>query len=403
MTYPPVWFFLVKRATAALSSGRAPSCWRRALGGEIERLSTVLRESAWIKEFGATHLKLRQAPLLGSALLALTEQAGQVQETNWSDKARFAGQRKLPPSHRNKASANAFSAAPFPMGDSDHRSATKRSSFGRKITGDPTPVPKLETQVERSLLHRLAGGELSSTGRQQVRSSQMKIKARGSKAGFLAVHRDLYPPVDLPSRLVQRVKKVMGLRQEGAVRTAKAAQGDAQFSDRWPSLTAQWAMPLNGTSAPLDLLDWLAYRHVGVSCSRQPPALGKPGKSAQRSDKRGGWRGRSANAGAVTTSLTTQAGLLAAPEPGVSERVGYSEWRTAFSIPRVSSDASSLLGLLLPQLPQRVGVPLPLGVSAIARQGAREEGVQVADDLEGLAAKIKQILDEQARRHGIDV
>ncbi len=397
MTYLPIWFFLVKRAVSALSSGRAPSCWRRVLGGEIERLSTVLRGSAWIKEFGAIHPKLRQSPLLGSALLALTEQVSQVQETHWSGKARFAGRGDPPPSHRNKASANGFSPAPLPVGDLDRRVVAKRSSFGGKVTNGPTPVPKLETRVERSLLNRLAGGELSSVGTQRVRSSPMKVKARGSKAGLPP--RNFHLPSDLPSRLVHRVKKAMGLRQEGAMRAAKAAQGDAQFSDRWPSLTAQWAMPLNGTGAPLDLLDRLAYRHVSISCGRQPPAIEKPGKSAQRSDKRGGWRGRSADDGAVTASVTTQAGLLVAPEPGVSEYVGYGEWGKAFSIPRVSSDAFSLPDLLLPQ---RVGVPPPV-VSAIARQSSGEEGVQVADDLEGLAAKIKQILDEQARRHGIDV
>jgi hypothetical protein len=35
---------------------------------------------------------------------------------------------------------------------------------------------------------------------------------------------------------------------------------------------------------------------------------------------------------------------------------------------------------------------------------ARDEGPEAAaEDLDLLAAKIKQILDEQARRHGIDV
>jgi hypothetical protein len=55
---------------------------------------------------------------------------------------------------------------------------------------------------------------------------------------------------------------------------------------------------------------------------------------------------------------------------------------------------------LLPR--QRVAAPLPVA-AATARRGAREEAMMVMDDLEVLAAKIKQILDDQARRHGIDV
>ncbi|MGI8426038.1 MAG: hypothetical protein ACR2M4_05465 [Actinomycetota bacterium] len=56
---------------------------------------------------------------------------------------------------------------------------------------------------------------------------------------------------------------------------------------------------------------------------------------------------------------------------------------------------------LLP--PQRAGAqPLPVAAGT-ARRGAREEAAMNMDDLDTLAGKIKHILDEQARRHGIDV
>jgi hypothetical protein len=44
-------------------------------------------------------------------------------------------------------------------------------------------------------------------------------------------------------------------------------------------------------------------------------------------------------------------------------------------------------------------LPLP---SAAGQPGAQPE-VALPEDLDVLAAKIKQILDEEARRHGIDV
>lgn len=60
---------------------------------------------------------------------------------------------------------------------------------------------------------------------------------------------------------------------------------------------------------------------------------------------------------------------------------------------------------LPPLLPSHeVGVPSPSIASAVAQQSAREQEMLAAeDDLAELAAKVKRILDEEARRYGIDV
>jgi hypothetical protein len=50
-----------------------------------------------------------------------------------------------------------------------------------------------------------------------------------------------------------------------------------------------------------------------------------------------------------------------------------------------------------------VGMPVTPVASASARLGAYAEDEQEGDDLERLAVMIKRILDEEARRHGIDV
>lgn len=73
--------------------------------------------------------------------------------------------------------------------------------------------------------------------------------------------------------------------------------------------------------------------------------------------------------------------------------------------------ASSLIAppraaLSLPDLlpPQRTEMPSLPVASASARLGAKLEAeAEMSDDLNILAAKVKRILDEQARRHGIDV
>jgi hypothetical protein len=56
-------------------------------------------------------------------------------------------------------------------------------------------------------------------------------------------------------------------------------------------------------------------------------------------------------------------------------------------------------------LPKRApGFPAPPVARAIHRKDARDEDDAVQeDDLSNLSAKIKRILDEEARRHGINV
>lgn len=71
----------------------------------------------------------------------------------------------------------------------------------------------------------------------------------------------------------------------------------------------------------------------------------------------------------------------------------------------LSPNSSAALAPELPPMlpPSDIGVPiLPLAASS-AQHGARGEAVAIEDDLDALAAKIKLILDEQARRYGIDV
>jgi hypothetical protein len=58
-----------------------------------------------------------------------------------------------------------------------------------------------------------------------------------------------------------------------------------------------------------------------------------------------------------------------------------------------------------PLVPPRIvsAPPFPIA-SSVARQGAgKAEAAQATGDLNELATKIKRILDEEARRHGIDV
>jgi hypothetical protein len=88
-----------------------------------------------------------------------------------------------------------------------------------------------------------------------------------------------------------------------------------------------------------------------------------------------------------------EAVALTATETGATSPAFFEQHTATFATPT-----------LPPLLPHQTGeMPdLPVAVT-VTRQGARSEALADGEDLDALAEKIKLILDEQARRHGIDV
>ncbi len=133
----------------------------------------------------------------------------------------------------------------------------------------------------------------------------------------------------------------------------------------------------------------------------------RPDGSSESYGGRVGWHGEPLSSNndleteAASTVTAQEVTSFHAPESGAGAHAGYDEGETEPSTPVVSPTVAPPLPLLL--YPQRTGLqPLPRAAET-ARQDAREEGPPATDDLDELATKIKQILDEQARRHGIDV
>jgi hypothetical protein len=62
--------------------------------------------------------------------------------------------------------------------------------------------------------------------------------------------------------------------------------------------------------------------------------------------------------------------------------------------------APNLPALLVPQSSRQ---PEPTVAAAMVRQSVREEEIHRQESPEALAEKIRRILQEEARRHGIDV
>ncbi|NJD69870.1 MAG: hypothetical protein FIA90_14690 [candidate division NC10 bacterium] len=394
----------------------------------------VRRGGAWIEEFGEIHPKLCEGPLLGTTLSVLTGQASQAQEaeskTTRPGKARFAAREHPPEPKRNRTTSNVPTDSPFRPKTSHRQSVAKRKALETVPVGSSVQaLSQLQAQADRLLLSRLVGSVIAfeRTEQANIRFSQVKEK-HPKEASVPSVCGDPAARQDWLNRLAQRAGKMITQEQSDTTGTATPAQGNAQMPSQSPSLEEQWTMPLDGTCASLDMLDRLVQEDFpgdegnGGTTQRRPsrsnpsPSSEQPhpirpivkaDESSQGLDQWDGWRSESASGGnelepKATPPVTAQAGSpLLALEPGVNGAAGYGVGETKSSAPIIPANVTPSLPDLLP--PQRVGAP-PLPVAAVAaRRGAREEGLKATDDLDMLAAKIKQILDEQARRHGIDV
>jgi hypothetical protein len=83
-------------------------------------------------------------------------------------------------------------------------------------------------------------------------------------------------------------------------------------------------------------------------------------------------------------------------DPRMEEDPSTSGWARQIEPPTTAPKLPPLIP------PQMVGMPVLPVAAAAARHGARAEDT-ADEDLDVLAARIKRILDEEARRHGIDV
>ncbi len=450
MTHVPACLSSARRSTAALSGGKSPACWWRDSMRKTEGLTAVRRAGVWVEEIRAIHPRLCEGPLLGTTLSVLTGRASQAQETQPKTarpgKARFARWENPLELNRNKTTANASTSSPFQPKVSNRQSVAERKVFEETpASRSAETLSQLQAQANGSLLNRLAGSKLTlestaqsspvkgkhdvalgGTAQRQTRS--FSATGKSSAAVFPPACRESAAQQDWLNRLGQRAGRIITQKRQDTTGSAKISQDDAQVSGQSPSLQEQWATPLDGMCASLDLLNRLVQENLpgGEGNSgralprssrgqppsssekpRPPPPIEKSDEFSQRSDSWDGWRGEPASGGnelelKATPPDTARAGSpLFAPEPRVNGQVGHGEGETKSSVPIIPQNVTPSLPDLLP--PQRVGAqPLPVAAGT-ARRGAREEGPRAADDLDVLAAKIKQILDEQARRHGIDV
>lgn len=198
-------------------------------------------------------------------------------------------------------------------------------------------------------------------------------------------------------------------------------------------MAEQLALPINGPQVPREFLLRLAngqFQPGGIEADYTAPRITEePGQSGDRVATNTAPRRRNSTAGlraepglradrggnGVTRSSAPTERLASGhyqrtPQESrlpQSAHEAQAPWASEMSEPLVQPNETTAPPAMASQLPpllppQQPGVPaLPLAAAG-ARQGAWIEAMEELD-LDALADNIKRILDEQARRHGIDV
>ncbi len=437
-----------------LVDGRAPACWQRNLARSTARLDALRRACTWLEAPVAVRIRLRDEPLLGHCLAALTGQAARPAEPQ-PETSRPRRFRSARPEHATKRQR---SMAP---GRNWGAIASQSGDLKKPVTAKPppqasdkqpsrrrAPAPlQLELETNRALLNRLAGETVLAADpnrpRRQRPREPLAPKARVSPS----TSQESAARQDWLRDLARRAER--SLRQDGLDPGPMPwrVSGRQLEPGLIPSLADQWAVSLKGRSASAALLAHLANLPVGLRNSsghetqpwtasshapgaRSPGQAVMPGAEAARpwtaSPHIPGDRspGQAVTPGvgagqpravpdhfpvsrSLERSLTPAggqdlagSGLTGGATVGGSrtENAGVEPAPTArIAPPRVRP---SLPPLLTPQLANEP--PLTMATATV-RQEARQETTAAGEDLNLLADRIKRILDEEARRHGINV
>ncbi len=399
------------------SGGRGPGCWFRGMARAVAPLQALLRSTAWLGEVAAARPRLRDEPLLGRTLaeVALRElpargsqpqvgRSGRRPSVSAAERISSRSTKSPPPTSRRRAS---------PKKDENAAVVGAQHTAAR---GSADPL-LLEPRAGRDLLVRRANGipdvpHTAVAGAQGGASPPTTVQTRpypkmpGNPSDPETTSRDWLR--GLGRRAVRALRhgfpeaaEKLGrslIQREAAVVVLQHAPPEE--ADRPAIPPEPWEMDLQGERAPADLLRrWMAPRRSSETTRREGPASLHPGRVEPPPGRPAPPLPEAASGQrpATTESASTPA---APPRPGPPG-----------DVPAPTSDAPALAvtGLLdaaLPPLlpPRDSGPSSPWKAPAQAPAAVgRLEAELPEEDLGRLAANIKRILDEEARRHGIDV
>ncbi len=441
---------ILRSASAAglgLAAGRTPACWRSELTRQASQTGSLRRACDWVGPLAKVSARLLDKPLFGNCLAELVEAADAID----GDSARQTQPRR----------ASKSLAAPTSTGKSNGPRRRQARTGGSaecstEATGQDAVPPHRAPQVcaaeVTALPHRASRELLELCVEKQdlvnrrspaaACDSSNAAKPRSHSFTQSKIEREDDAPLQRiagrrKTEAISQLSKPYATRRDSFATVngrnsnlvAYSASGPEEFAQRIARrainklrrlqpppngetqesglLARQWSTTLDGTTAPAGLLKRIATgeqetvkageRRQSPQAASQSPyaATRKPVKSPAIEERQ------------TRSSPSDEQDQAPSPEP-FDDLSSHARRNTADSRPGAERIAPPALAPSLPALSPLTPAPQPAAsgvlplASDLARQGAREEATPT-EDLDALAARIKFILDEQARRHGIDV
>ncbi len=399
-----------------LSGGRAPRAWLRRTARAVAPIHGLRRASAWLGELAGVRPRLREEPLFGRSLAGL---AGRESPP--------AGQPAAPRPGRARSGSPGGGEPRGPRPEESPRPARRPGkAFPRPSAAapgaSPSGVPSSGTSSPDVPSPAVEAGESPVPTAPARRAPEpLHLDPRAGRdllarhAGPVPVLSGATPPqaplrpaaTPLPAAPAPRTGRewlrdlarrgARALRRDLSRAAGERAPRESPATGRTPGSSVSvpaaepWSTPLQGERAPADLLRQWAVPSRGPAAPSQAARSPEPPRTPRPS-----------------IPIPVPAGEApalppAAPTPPLPGPAG------AVAIPTADDGGLSLSGLLdaalPPLLPSRDFVP-PSPWKAPAQAPAavgRPEAEAAEEDLGRLAANLKRILDEDARRHGIDV
>jgi hypothetical protein len=385
---PPSLPWPRRLAGRVLAPARGVAAWRRAVWRETHGAGRILRLAAWLRELTAAPPALLAEEPLGT-LAAVLDRPSRSEEAK-----RRRAQRRL------KGSA---SSAEGGKRRRDHAHARERRwATALLVPGQPTSIAGATVVLPRAarLRRPLPAAQAPGRGRRVAAAAGAPLMDAPSRAlGALLVDR-------VARRLIAAapadVDVAAARDRPGEPAPRAAAHAALSFSDATSGIAAQWSAGVSGRAAPRDLLLRLSDT-ARVAAESRRVAVDEPAPRARPAAPETSRDAPSHSTGDGAPPAEENARSLLS-ENAVEPRGRTAARRELFRPPlrRVSAAAP-------PDPLEAVSSDVPakdLGPQseAAARLGLTStEAVSHGDELAVLAGKVKRILDDEARRHGIDV
>lgn len=416
----------------SLSGGCAPNWWRREVAADIRWLNAVLQACGWLVELDEIDLRVSRDPLFGHGLEFLT--SPEPNNPFVSETSRTLGHQPAIGLEKSESKARMMPSTIAPDSfDVSHKdpglSGSKTVSKKPSSSYLPELITRLQPRAGSWLLRQHVATEEASVVGAQRPNVRRTIEASSDRIRASA---------NLPSETTSA--KLLA-RAARSAETAFFAHGrlrcgfdrlpsDDQAQDSTCRFTGHWSQPIDGVRASEALLALLANPSAAVTSNSQsvqkketaaaaptapsngrgqrPPSVEPPGKSflahappetewlAQRTTKR-----RPQEAGVESTKDRLVDTTLLPPRPSRVHAVEpEGEWPAEAGI-AAPTLTPSLVALRPRAAPQ--DLDLPVAATINQREAKAEAATSEADDLAFLAAKVEKLLNQEARRHGIDV